>query len=210
MLDLPSGGVQRRRRPRRGPQDGDDRHGVAADEFHDRVRERFLDLARREPHRYLVLDAAAGVEEVAAEVRARVRDLLPISPRRRAALPSRPGRRGAGPAPARAAAEAEVLRLDAELRARQLAEAQQRAASRQRAEQDAEQDAAAPPTELLSAVPDETRQLPATPPAPDRSAAEKAAGKAADAGPPPGPPPGPLPGPLPGPPPGPPPGKERP
>lgn len=37
--------------------------------FHQRVREHFLALSRRDPGRYLVLDAAASAEDVAAGVR---------------------------------------------------------------------------------------------------------------------------------------------
>jgi dTMP kinase len=45
--------------------------------FHDRVRYAFLDLAAADPKRYLVLDAAKPVAELAAAVRERVADLLP-------------------------------------------------------------------------------------------------------------------------------------
>ncbi|MBZ5734691.1 dTMP kinase [Nocardioides sp. TRM66260-LWL] len=46
-------------------------------EFHQRVREAFLAMAAADPEHYLVLDARAGVEEIAAAVRARVEPLLP-------------------------------------------------------------------------------------------------------------------------------------
>lgn len=45
-------------------------------EFHQRVRRSFLDLAGRDPEHYLVLDARASVEEIAAAVAARVAPLL--------------------------------------------------------------------------------------------------------------------------------------
>ncbi len=45
-------------------------------EFHQRVRRSFLDLAARDPEHYLVLDARASVEEIAAAVAARVEPLL--------------------------------------------------------------------------------------------------------------------------------------
>lgn len=61
-------------RARRG--DVHDRLEREADDFHDRVRQGFLDLAAREPERYLVLDATAPVEELAAAVRERVQPLL--------------------------------------------------------------------------------------------------------------------------------------
>ncbi|MCK6212446.1 dTMP kinase [Georgenia sp. EYE_87] len=45
--------------------------------FHTRVREHFLALARAEPGRFLVLDAAAPPAEIHAAVRARLAPLLP-------------------------------------------------------------------------------------------------------------------------------------
>jgi len=47
--------------------------------FHERVRERFLEIARRGGSRYLVLDAARPAEEIGAAVRARLGPLLPPS-----------------------------------------------------------------------------------------------------------------------------------
>ena len=46
-------------------------------EFHLRVRQGFLDLAAADPDHYLVLDARAPVEEIAAAIRSRVEVLLP-------------------------------------------------------------------------------------------------------------------------------------
>lgn len=45
-------------------------------EFHGRVRDAFLELAAAEPDRFLVLDAAASAEEIAALIRDRVATLL--------------------------------------------------------------------------------------------------------------------------------------
>ena len=45
-------------------------------EFHQRVRQGFLDLAAADPDHYLVLDARAAVADVAASVRGRVAALL--------------------------------------------------------------------------------------------------------------------------------------
>lgn len=45
-------------------------------EFHQRVRSAFVGLAEADPEHYLVLDARAPVEEIAASVRARVEPLL--------------------------------------------------------------------------------------------------------------------------------------
>jgi dTMP kinase len=53
-----------------------DRLESAGDVFHERTRQFFLQLARREPGRYLVLDARASREEIAAQVVARVAPLL--------------------------------------------------------------------------------------------------------------------------------------
>jgi dTMP kinase len=53
-----------------------DRLEAEKDEFHARVRAAFLELARAEPERFLVVDAAAGVAEIAAAIRARVDTLL--------------------------------------------------------------------------------------------------------------------------------------
>lgn len=48
--------------------------------FHARVREGFLDRARRAPRRYLVLDATRPADELAERVRARLTALLPVRP----------------------------------------------------------------------------------------------------------------------------------
>ena len=45
-------------------------------DFHGRVRDAFLELARAEPDRFLVVDAAAAPEVIAEEIRARVGALL--------------------------------------------------------------------------------------------------------------------------------------
>lgn len=71
LLDVSAG----EGRARRG--EVHDRLEREADDFHDRVRQGFLDLAGREPQRYLVLDAALTVEELAGRIRDRVAQLLP-------------------------------------------------------------------------------------------------------------------------------------
>lgn len=45
-------------------------------EFHGRVRDAYLALAAAEPERFLVLDAAASVDDIAAQIRASVESLL--------------------------------------------------------------------------------------------------------------------------------------
>lgn len=57
-----------------------DRLERAGDEFHRRTRAAFLERAAADPGRWLVLDAARRVDELAAAVRARVALLLGIDP----------------------------------------------------------------------------------------------------------------------------------
>lgn len=74
-------------RHRRG--DAEDRLEAEPDEFHERVRQGFLDLAAREPRRYLVLDASEPVESLQERIRQRLRETLPLSARQRAELEAR-------------------------------------------------------------------------------------------------------------------------
>jgi dTMP kinase len=53
-----------------------DRLESAGEVFHERTRQFFLKLAQRDPERYLVLAARASREEIAAQVAARVTQLL--------------------------------------------------------------------------------------------------------------------------------------
>ncbi|KGJ72578.1 thymidylate kinase [Cryobacterium roopkundense] len=53
-----------------------DRLEAEKNEFHARVRAAFLGLAEAEPERFLVLDASASVDAIAAQIRARVAALL--------------------------------------------------------------------------------------------------------------------------------------
>jgi len=53
-----------------------DRLELAGDGFYERTRQFFLELAQREPERYLVLNARASREEIAAQVVARVAPFL--------------------------------------------------------------------------------------------------------------------------------------
>ncbi|HVA60704.1 MAG TPA: dTMP kinase [Mycobacteriales bacterium] len=87
VLDVsPQLGLARRRAPL-------DRIESEPTEFHDRVRARFLELARRRPHRYLVVDAGLPADEVASLVRARVEPLLPKPVTATAAEAARPAAR---------------------------------------------------------------------------------------------------------------------
>src|SRR6185436_14342156 len=116
---------------------GEDRMESLPDDFHERVRSRFLELARREPHRYFVVDAGLDADEIQQKVRRRAQDVLPISAKRKAELRERLVEEEQSRT-RRANAEAEVLKMDAELRARRMAEAKAREDSRRRAREEAE------------------------------------------------------------------------
>ncbi|WP_206062892.1 dTMP kinase [Nocardioides piscis] len=57
--------------------EGRDRIEGQSLEFHQRVRQGFLDLAAADPDHYLVLDARAAVDDIAAAIRERVAGMLP-------------------------------------------------------------------------------------------------------------------------------------
>jgi dTMP kinase len=71
LLDLPPMAGLVRRAP------SADRLEAEPTEFHQRVRQGFLALARAEPHRYLVLDATRPPEQLSREIQDRIRDMLP-------------------------------------------------------------------------------------------------------------------------------------
>jgi dTMP kinase len=50
-----------------------------AQDFHQRLRNGFLDIARREPRRCAVIDAARDADTVAAEIRAIVAGRLDVA-----------------------------------------------------------------------------------------------------------------------------------
>ena len=54
-----------------------DRIEAQADDFHERVRNAFLELAASEPQHYLVLDATQDREAIAQQIRARLEPMLP-------------------------------------------------------------------------------------------------------------------------------------
>jgi dTMP kinase len=71
LLDLPPAeGLARRA-------SSADRLEAEPEQFHDRVRGGFLELAKEAPDRYLVLDATQDPYQISREVQAAVRDLLP-------------------------------------------------------------------------------------------------------------------------------------
>lgn len=80
ILDLPvEAGLSRAgRRNGEAAQEGaaEDRYERMGSAFHQRLRDGFLDIARREPERCVVVDATADVDTVHAAVMAAVRDRL--------------------------------------------------------------------------------------------------------------------------------------
>ncbi|WP_345716365.1 dTMP kinase, partial [Angustibacter luteus] len=122
--------------------DQHDRLEQEPDEFHARVRERFLALARRAPSRYLVVDAALGPQQIHREVLDRLTALLPESATERAAREERE----AAELAAREQAERDRQR-HAEVEAQVIAERQARRrteeAAREQARQQAQLEAAA-------------------------------------------------------------------
>jgi dTMP kinase len=64
---------------RRAGQSGLDRLESETFEFHERVRERYLELAAADPRHYAVINAVASPEEVASAIRERIESLLPAT-----------------------------------------------------------------------------------------------------------------------------------
>ncbi len=121
-----------------------DRLESEPDAFHARVRERFLELARAAPSRYLVLDAALGPQEVHQQVIARLSGELPESPVARVEREAREAtdraRRIAQEAAERAERKAQEAAERAERKAREAAEQAERearAAEQQRVREEA-------------------------------------------------------------------------
>ncbi|HEX5511691.1 MAG TPA: dTMP kinase [Actinomycetales bacterium] len=113
---------------------GDDRVESESEEFHQRVRDRFMDLARRHPRRYLVLDAGQPVEAIQAEIRQRLDGSLPLSPRQLAEQQERERRE----AEERARQEAERKAREAEEKAKREAEEQARREAEEKVRREAE------------------------------------------------------------------------
>ncbi len=76
VLDLPIDKGLARAGGRGGAEDRYERMG---DDFHERLRQGFLDIARRDPERCTVIDASADVKTVAETVRQIVADRLQVS-----------------------------------------------------------------------------------------------------------------------------------
>ena len=155
LLDVsPETGAHRRG----GRPETDDRLESEPADFHSRVRERFLDLARRHPRRYLVLDAELPAPELADRLRRRLEGVLPLSAPQlaeRVEAARRQAEREQAEEAARAEADrrvkeaaAEKARAESERRAQEQAEQRERervereeAAAREQARRDAEREA---------------------------------------------------------------------
>jgi dTMP kinase len=71
LLDMPpEAGLGRRARSA-------DRLEAEPQDFHERVRAGFLNLARSEPDRYLIVDASQPVDQVTPQIKDRIREILP-------------------------------------------------------------------------------------------------------------------------------------
>jgi dTMP kinase len=77
VLDVPvETGLERTRARVKGAVRGPDRFEGEAQEFHRRVRDGFLEIARAEPDRVRVVDASRPLEAVSADILAAVNDLI--------------------------------------------------------------------------------------------------------------------------------------
>lgn len=70
--------------------DSPDRLEAEPQDFHQRVRARFLELAEQEAEHYLVIDATRTADDIAAEIRTRVEPLLSAARRQDAAVSKPP------------------------------------------------------------------------------------------------------------------------
>lgn len=91
VLDLPAEIGLRRARGRGGPGSSSDRFEREGEEFHERLRQAFLSLARREPERCRIVDAEQPPDRVADTIWASVLSRFPH-------LSSRPEKGRVGPA----------------------------------------------------------------------------------------------------------------
>ncbi len=126
--------VARGRRHSSAERAGDDRVESESEEFHQRVRDRFVDLARRDPRRYLVLDAGQSVEAIQTRIRERLDGSLPLSPRQLAEQQERERRE----AEERARLEVERKAREAEEKAKREAEEKARREAEEKARREAE------------------------------------------------------------------------
>jgi dTMP kinase len=73
LLDLPAEEARARRNKSGTEPDRLEREKI---EFFETVRSAYLDLAKAEPNRFLVVDASVSVEEMQSQIRARVAGLI--------------------------------------------------------------------------------------------------------------------------------------
>ena len=76
-LDLPVDVATRRRQQRAG---SPDRLEQAGDQLQEKVRQAYREIAQQKPETALVLDATVSKEELADEIRARLRERWPVFP----------------------------------------------------------------------------------------------------------------------------------
>lgn len=76
ILDISAADGRARRVAAGGGVEAADRLEAEPDDFHERIRHAFLDLASREPDRYLVLDATKSVQELHGAITAHLAGLL--------------------------------------------------------------------------------------------------------------------------------------
>ncbi|MEG2424948.1 dTMP kinase [Glutamicibacter sp.] len=76
ILDISAAQGRARRIAASGGVEDSDRLESEPDDFHERIRNAFLDLAARDPQRYLVLDATASVEQLQQSVAQHLAGLL--------------------------------------------------------------------------------------------------------------------------------------
>jgi len=82
ILDLPvEQGLARAAARGATPDGGGTRYERMGVDFHRRLREGFLDIARREPDRCVVIDATLPIQAVAGAILAAVRERLPVTMR---------------------------------------------------------------------------------------------------------------------------------
>lgn len=76
ILDISAADGRARRVAAGGGVEAADRLEAEPDDFHERIRHAFLDLASREPDRYLVLDATKSVQELHGAITSHLAGLL--------------------------------------------------------------------------------------------------------------------------------------
>ncbi|PRA02940.1 dTMP kinase [Arthrobacter sp. MYb229] len=76
ILDIPAADGRARRIAASGGVEDSDRLESEPDDFHERIRGAFLELAAKDPRRYLVVDATGSVEQLQQEITTHLAGLL--------------------------------------------------------------------------------------------------------------------------------------